>query len=184
MIPHLQTTRLDLIAPDRSCADAYQRFYTDADASAFYNGPLTPAAAWSRLAADIGVWHLQGFGVWALRRRTDAEILGVCGFWQGPGWPRELTWWLLPQARGQGYAQEASQAAIHHAYTVFGWDEVQTYCRDENNAARALIVRLGGAVADRQAFPDGEMRNIYRFPQPVATLAEDDGFSKAGQNDA
>lgn len=165
LIPTLQTPRLDLIPPDPSCEASYKRFYTDAAASVAYGGPLTPAAAWSRLVYDLGAWHFQGFGVWALRLREDHEILGVCGFWQGRGWPRELTWWLLPEARGQGYALEASRTAIDYAYDGFGWDKVQTYTADTNKTAQTLIARLGGVRVGRQAFPDGEERFLYELPR-------------------
>lgn len=168
MIPTLKSQRLNLIPPDHACDSAYQRFYTDAEASAAYGGPLSPASAWARLVYDLGSWHFQGFGVWALRRREDAAILGVCGFWQGRGWPRELTWWLLPEARGQGYALEASRAAVEHAYAEFGWESVQTYTADTNELARALIGRLGGIRVARQSFPDGEDRYVYQIPRPAA----------------
>ncbi|MDM4767176.1 GNAT family N-acetyltransferase [Pelomonas sp. SE-A7] len=168
IISTLQTPRLDLVPPDVTCDSAYLRFYTDPDASAAYGGPLSPHAVWSRLTYDLGSWHLQGFGVWALRRRSDAAIIGVCGFWQGRDWPRELTWWLLPEARGQGYALEASRAAVEHAYGELGWAAVNTYCADTNNAAIALISRLGGMKIGRQAFPDGEDRNVYQIPRPAA----------------
>src|SRR5689334_21714308 len=102
MIPTLETDRLRLVPPSAAADELYRRFYTDAEASAFYGGPLSPNAAWTRLATDIGCWHLQGFGVWVAERRSDGAQLGVCGFWQGPGWPRELTWWLQPDARGHG----------------------------------------------------------------------------------
>lgn len=170
-IPTLRTDRLELVAPDQRCDAAYQRFYTDPIASAEYGGPLTPAAAWSRLVFDLGAWHMQGFGVWAVRRRADAQVLGVCGFWQGRGWPRELTWWLLPEARGMGVALEASRAAIEHAHAGFGWDEVQTYTRDTNAPARALVARLGGVRVDRRCFPDGEERDLYRIPRQAAAAA-------------
>jgi len=166
LIPTLKSQRLELIAPDQNCDLAYQRFYTDAVASAAYGGPLSPAATWTRMVYDLGAWHMQGFGVWAIRRREDAQIIGVCGFWQGRGWPRELTWWLLPEMRGNGYAIEASQLAIEHAYNVFGWETVQTYTADENYAAQALIARLGGVKIGRQAFTDGEDRFIYQFQRP------------------
>ncbi len=54
LIPTLRSARLDLMAPDASCDAAYQRFYTDAEASAAYGGPLSPGAAWARLAHDVG----------------------------------------------------------------------------------------------------------------------------------
>ena len=171
-IPTLLTERLVLRPLGADCESMYDAFYTDAQASAFYNGPLTSAAAFARLAADLGTWHLRGFGVWAVQRRDAGELVGVCGFWQGKGWPRELTWWLLPRARGAGLAQEASRAAIDHAYRVFGWPAVETYTKDENAAARALVRRLGGVAFDRRVFPDGVERDLFRFPPPTALRAE------------
>lgn len=100
---------------------------------------MTAGAAWARLASDIGNWYLQGFGVWAVQRKIEKDIVGTCGFWQGKGWPRELSWWLLPEFRGQGLAKEASVAAVNHAYRMFGWTEVQTYMNDENHAARSYV---------------------------------------------
>ncbi len=167
-IPTLTTARLLLVPPDRDCEDLYRRFYTDGEASKTYGGPLTPGAAWSRLASDIGTWTLKDFGVWAVRDSKDRNLIGACGFWQGLDWPRELTWWLLPEARGRGFAQEASLAAIACAYEVWHWDEVQTYMQDENHAARALVLRLGGVKTKRQTFPDGLERDVFHLPRSTA----------------
>lgn len=168
-VPALQTARLNLLPLSSACAPAYQAFYTEPDASRAYGGPLTPGAAWARLASDLGSWQLQGFGVWALQRREQGDVVGVCGFWQGPGWPRELTWWLLPEARGAGLALEASKAAIAHAYEAWAWPEVQTYMNDNNDAARALVLRLGGMLVGRRSFPDGLERDLFTLPAPLAS---------------
>ena len=153
-----------------ACENLYEEFYTDAPASEHYNGPLTPGAAWTRLAADLGTWHLCGFGVWAIQRREQQDLVGICGFWQGKGWPRELTWWLLPRARGCGIAHEASTAAIEHAYRVFGWPVVETYMKDDNAAARALVLRLGGIKTDRRVFPDGLERDVFKLPAHTSSM--------------
>ncbi len=165
-IPTLETPRLLLEPLDASCLPLYDAFYTDADASRAYGGPLTPGGAWTRLASDVGGWQLQGFGVWALRTRERGERIGTCGFWQGRGWPRELTWWLLPSARGAGFAAEASRAAVGHAYGAWRWAAVETYMADDNAAARALVLRLGGVAIGRRAFPDGAARDMFRIPPP------------------
>jgi len=163
-IPTLSTARTVLLPPSAACEQLYQSFYTDPEASREYGGPLSVGAAWARLAADLGSWHLQGFGVWVIQRRSEGDLVGTCGFWQGKGWPRELTWWLLPQARGKGFAHEASRAAVAHAYQGFGWESVETYMNDTNAQARALAVRLGGVATGRRMFPDGLERNVYRIP--------------------
>jgi [ribosomal protein S5]-alanine N-acetyltransferase len=131
-IPSLTTERLKLVPPDATCADLYRRFYTNAEASKACGGPLTARAVWGRLESDIGTWTPQNFGVCALYELRGDDLVGVCGFWQGLGWPRELTWWLLPQARGRGIAKEASLAALACADEVWKWDAVQTYMQDEN----------------------------------------------------
>lgn len=169
-IPTLETQRLLLEPPSEAGWGAYERFYTDAEASKMYGGPMTVQQAWARLASDLGTWHLRGFGVWLLRRKIEGDYVGTCGFWQGNGWPRELTWWLLPEARGRGLAKEASQSVIAHAYNGFGWNAVQTYMKDENDAARALVLSLGGKMVERRAFPDGLERDVFFLPRPSAAV--------------
>lgn len=151
---------------------AYMAFYGDAAASAFYGGPLSENRVFARLAADIGHWHLRGFGVWSLVDRDTGSTLGTTGFWQGPEWPVELTWWLLPKARGRGLAQEASRVAIAHAYDSFGWDKVQTYMDDANDPARKLVLSLGGTKARRLTFPDGKLRDLIDLPNPALAETE------------
>jgi [ribosomal protein S5]-alanine N-acetyltransferase len=162
--PPLETPRLLLQPLSGESAPMYEAFYTDASASREYGGPISAAAAQARLASDISAWHQRGFGVWAIRRKQENDLVGVCGFWQSNGWPRELTWWLLPAARGHGIAKEASCAAVEHAYRHFRWSTVETYMNDANSAARALVLRLGGVKTERRLFPDGLERDIYRIP--------------------
>jgi RimJ/RimL family protein N-acetyltransferase len=163
--PSLLTDRLVLRAPGPEDWPLYRNFYADAEASAFYGGPLTPDQAWRKLAGDIGHWVLRGHGLWVAVTRDTGGPVGGCGLVWPEGWPRhELTWWILPRARRRGYALEASRAAIDWAYAR-GWQAVETHMRDENAPARALAERLGGRVIAREAFPDGEMRDVFLLPQ-------------------
>lgn len=165
MIPTLKTERLILRAPSEDDFPFYERFYTDSNASKFYGGPIQSHKAWTVLASELGHWQLRGYGRWVIENQNDGEVVGVCGFWWPQGWPRsELTWWLLPSGRGHGYATEASKVAISFAYDVLKWDLVQTHMLDENDAARRLVVRLGGKVIARETFPDGRERDIFELP--------------------
>ncbi|MFN3584882.1 GNAT family N-acetyltransferase [Phenylobacterium sp.] len=165
-IPSLNTERLVLRAPAACDFPVYRDFYGDAEASAFYGGPLTPALAWRKLAYDIGHWSLRGFGMWTVTLRADGSVVGGCGLVWPEGWPRhELTWWIVPAARRHGYAFEASRAAVRWGYDALGFERVETHMDDENAPARTLVEKLGGVVIDRQAFPDGISRNIYALPK-------------------
>ena len=168
MIPTLDTERLLLRAPCAEDFSSYAAFYADEEASHFYGGPLRADMAWRRLALDLGHWQLRGYGIWALESRAEGAMVGGCGLLWPDGWPRsELTWWLLPAARGKGLATEASRAAIAYAYDVLGWDLVETHMDDRNEAARRLALRLGGKVIAREMFPDGRERDVFALPRTV-----------------
>ena len=128
-----------------------------------YGGPITSGEAFARLKADLGSWYLLGFGVWAIQ--YENQIVGTCGFWQGKDWPRELTWWLLPEVRSNGIAYEASIAAVICAYDCWKWETVETYMNDSNLPAQKLAEKLGGTVTRRQVMPDGIERSVYCLPK-------------------
>lgn len=166
-VPTIETERLILRVPAAGDFPVYRAFYADADASDFYGGPLAPALAWRKLAFDIGHWSLRGFGMWSVVERANRSMVGGCGLVWPEGWPRhELSWWIMPGARRRGFALEASRAAIGWAYEMLGWERVETHMKDDNDAARQLAVRLGGAVIAREMFPDGIERDVFALPPP------------------
>ena len=164
-IPYLKTERLVLVPPSHDALPIYLEFYLDSTASNQYGGPLSREQAWARLKADIGSWYLLGFGVWVVKEIETGSLIGTCGYWKGYDWPTELTWWLLPCARGKGYATETSKAAISYAYEHFKWKTVETYMNDENLPARNLALKLGGVKKRRDEFPDGLERDIFQLPR-------------------
>lgn len=165
--PVLQTERLILRMPAAKDFPSYRAFYDAASGdSVNYGGPGTEKEAWNKFAADLGHWALRGYGMFTIERRQDGVVLGGCGLYWPEGWPNhELTWWLLGEARGGGYASEASRAVIEWAYDTLGWPCVETHMRDENTAARRLAERLGGIVDRRETFPDGHTRDVFVLPR-------------------
>ena len=166
-IPTLTTDRLELVAPNQDAFKVYSEFYMDEEASKMYGGPLSKEQIWARLKADLGSWHLLGFGVWIVKEKSSGMHVGTCGFWKGCDWPTELTWWLLPSARGSGYAIEASKAIISFAFNQLQWPSVDTYMNDDNVAARKLAMKLGGIQNGRRRFPDGLERDVFTFPRNI-----------------
>lgn len=165
VIPTIETDRLVLRAPWAGDAPVYREFFTDAEASRAYGGPMTPDGAWRVLATDLGHWALRGYGRWAVELKATGAMIGGCGLWWPDGYPRsELTWWIVPAARRQGYALEASRAAVRFGYRSLGWPLVETHMNDDNDAARGLAVALGGTVFTRERFPDGVERDVYALP--------------------
>jgi len=117
MVPTLTTQRLILRELEDSDDGIFIEFFMDAEASNFSGGPMTAEMAREKLVTLREHWTEKGFGCWAIEQQSDRKMVGVCGFSWPTGWlRRELTWWLLPSAQGQGFATEASQAAIEHAH--------------------------------------------------------------------
>ena len=165
MIPTIETERLVLRAPDADDYPVYRDFFADVEASRAYGGPMAAGGAWRVLATDLGHWALRGYGRWAVEVRDTGAMIGGCGLWWPEGSPRsELTWWIVPAARRDGYALEASRAAVRFGYRTLGWALVETHMNDDNAAARGLAVVLGGTVIARERFPDGLERDVYALP--------------------
>ena len=168
--PVLATARLRLRLPEARDIDAYAGFFADAEASHFYGGPLRRDQAYGLLCRDLGHWQLRGFGKFVIE--AGGEVLGGCGIVHPEGWPgHELTWWLLPAARGRGIAQEASRAVLAWARDNLGRAAVETHFRDENTVARRLTESLGGRKIRRETFPDGFDRDIYAIPTTTEATA-------------
>lgn len=168
-----ETERLRLTQPEAGDFPAYRRFYAiENDQAGRYRAPRREDEAWTILAGDIGHWTLRGFGMFVITRKSDDEVIGGCGLYHPQGWPsHELTWWLLPSARGTGFATEASRAVIGFGYDRLGWPQVETHMRDENAPARRLAERLGGKIDRREVFPDGVARDVFRLPHPAKEVA-------------
>ena len=165
--PTLETSRLTLQAPGLDDFASYRAFYDLSDVKAgSYRGGRTDAEVQSILQNHIDHWPARGFGMWLLRTRETDRFVGGAGLSHPDDWPsHELTWWLMPDARGKGYASEASRAVIEWAYETLGWPIVETHMRDENAPARRLAERLGGRVIRRDTFPDGVARDVFALPR-------------------
>jgi len=170
-IPTLETKRLTLRAPNASDLGLYMAFNAVSDAVVgAYRGGKTPDEVQAVLTRDIAHWQ-KGFGMWLLAR-ADGVIVGGAGLLHPDDWQtHELTWWLMPEHRGVGYATEASRAVIEYGYSVLKWPQVETFMRDENGPARKLAFRLGGKVVRRDVFPDGIARDVFALPRIIAGVA-------------
>ncbi|GAA3849680.1 MULTISPECIES: GNAT family N-acetyltransferase [Amycolatopsis] len=83
-------------------------------------------------------------GRWAMERREDGQVIGGLAIRLLPPYEEdlELSWQLHPDAWGQGYATEGSQALIRWAFTQ-DTDELFAVARPNNVRAIATAKRLG-----------------------------------------
>ncbi len=146
--PTLETERLILRPPGPEDFDAYCKLMED-PGTHFIGGPQVPAAAWRGLASLIGAWTLSGYSMFSFVEKSTGKWVGRGGPWMPHGWPgAEVGWATVPEARGKGYAKEASAAAISWAFDNLGWTEV-IHCIDPKNDASIGVAKSLGSYLMR-----------------------------------
>lgn len=165
-VPVLETARLRLRAPRVADLSAWTLQYTAPEAE-YLGGPFDDpeCTAWEEFAYYTGAWMLYGHGLWTAERTDDGAVVGFVHLaieWDD--WEPELGWHLIPEARGQGYAQEMASAV-----QAFGLELLETfvsYVDPRNAPSNALAKRVGArrdaAVEARIKSVDGEVVNVWR----------------------
>jgi RimJ/RimL family protein N-acetyltransferase len=146
MIPTLISERLVLRPLAEADLDAYARMTADAAVMKYIGDGkvLNREEAWRSIAAMLGHWQLRGFGMWALTRRGEDEMIGRAGFMQPEGWPGfEIGWTLSPAVHGKGYATEAALCALKFAKEELGKREVISVIYPDNAPSIRVAEKIG-----------------------------------------
>lgn len=125
----------------------------------------------------------QGWGLWAVEVAGVAPFIGFIGLAPVPfsahftpavevGWRLDKAYW------GRGYAPEGARAALDHAFTRIGLDEVVSMTIPANRASQRVMQKLGmtrdpADDFDHPALPDWEHRRhvLYRLRRADRTGA-------------
>ena len=176
-ISRLETARLTLrgfTAPDRHPFAAMNQ---DPEVMAFMSRRLDRSASNLFMERIREHWDAQGFGLWALERRSDGAFLGFAGLsvpaFEAPFMPAvEVGWRLVKEAWGHGYATEAGSAALNFGFTGLGLREIVSFTAVGNDRSRRVMERIGMTHDPRDDFdypfvPPGHAVHrqvLYRLP--------------------
>jgi ribosomal-protein-alanine N-acetyltransferase len=82
-------------------------------------------------------------------------------------WKRpELTYWIVPEAQGQGYGKEAVGLAVDYAFRTYATPAVGAGAYAFNDASRGLLESLGfeqEGVKRGYMFVDGAYRDLVEY---------------------
>ena len=165
--PIIITERLTLRGLSDADVGAFARFF-GSEHSSFYGGPIQPEESWRKLAMYAGHWVLRGYGPWAVTLTDTGETVGMVGPWYPEGWPEpEITYFLLEDYIGKGYATEAARAALDWAFAQ-GWSTAISAVAPENTASIEIAKRLNGKPDGMVTIPPDREMQVYRYPTPEA----------------
>lgn len=175
--PRIETDRLILRPSQRSDFDDFCAIRAKPEVMQYIaTAPFTRSQLWEKFLRGPGLWSLNGYGVWAVERRTDGRLIGEVGFSDyqrdmqpalpGPEsahpatWP-EASWLMDSDAQGQGYASEALAAAL-------AWADSELRCplvciiTPENVASLRLAARNGFMVTGHRVQNDNAVLLLER----------------------
>jgi len=104
---------------------------------------LDDALAWAE-GRLFKAYRELGHGFWAVQRRADGELVGMCGLFKRPALPEpDIGYALLAEHEGRGYALEAARGCVAHARDVLGWPTLMAITAVDNPGSVALLGKLG-----------------------------------------
>ncbi|MGE0422133.1 MAG: GNAT family N-acetyltransferase [Reyranellaceae bacterium] len=125
------------------------------------HGTLDVAATRRMLDEYVAIWRDKGYGMFALRRRTDGRFVGISGLWDhhdGIGVASRVA--IARWAKGEGYAPEAGIAVIRFAFETLGLDTVWAVTRESNPDAQRALAKMGWTLRLRY---EANGKSLLRF---------------------
>ena len=92
-----------------------------------------------------------GFGLWAVVRRSDGRFLGDCGPMLQPVEDMlipEVGYHIVPGEQGRGYATEAARACVAWVFANTSFDVVCSLVSPENAPSRAVATKVHTAMRE------------------------------------
>ena len=153
-IPTLTTTRLRLEPLSFAHSKGMFELWSSPEVCEYsgvvcdYDRNVLPMPAGSEEVSDkiIDFWLRatgEGWGLrWAMLRAEDAAFVGALGF-NSLDTCSEIAYHLHPKAWGQGYMQEACNAAMKWVEQVYSCTSIEAFIEPANQKSIALAQRLG-----------------------------------------
>ena len=127
----------------------------------FGPNPMNAEDCWRRLAASAGMWQFNGFGTWAVDRKSDGKLVGNVGLFTGwrdlePefGEEPEMGWIMASETHGQGLACEACRAALEWAQVNIAPTPIWAIISPENEPSIRLAEKLGFEAVCESSYRD------------------------------
>jgi RimJ/RimL family protein N-acetyltransferase len=149
--PRIETERLVL---RQWCKDDFRPYHAilqHPDVHRHFGpNPMGAEECWRRLMASVGGWQFNGFGTWAVERKSDAKLVGNVGLftaWRNLepefGEEPEMGWIFAAETHGQGLASEGCKAALDWARINLQPTPIWAIIAPANEPSLKLAERLG-----------------------------------------
>ena len=142
----LETERLLLREFVPEDADGLMEVLGDPVAMQFYPAPLSHKEVDDWIRRNRVRYDNEGYGLWAMLLKDTGELIGDCGFFVREvdgAFDFELGWHVRRDHWKQGYATEAAQSCVEHAFATVGAVRIIALVRPENLSSCRVAEKSG-----------------------------------------
>jgi RimJ/RimL family protein N-acetyltransferase len=169
----LTTERLLLRPLEADDRDALIEVLGDPVAMRNYPAPFDRdrVAAWIEWAGRS--YRDNGFGLWAVIRRSDGRFLGDCGPMLQAVEDRvipEVGYHIVPPEQGRGYATEAAGACVAWVFANTSFDIVCSLVVPENAPSRAVAAKVHGSMREFTWAEHDRTMCLYWTERPLLSV--------------
>ncbi len=164
----MHTKRCQLSRMQLADYDDVMSLYQNEHVRRFLGGTLTDAQFRPRFE-KLCNQASEGEYYWVIRHSADQAFMGLISIDpHHDGDAFELSYQLLPQWWGSGYAEEVSRRILHYAFTELGLPKIVAETQAANAASRRLLEKLGMKITSTvERF--GECQYIYSLSRDTMT---------------
>ncbi len=160
----LTTPRLTLRELTLADAPALHAVLSDPEAMRFYPHPFSMEETENWIRWNLRNYTEYGFGLWAVVRKEDGQMIGDCGLTMqkidGESLP-EIGYHIRRDLTRQGYATEAARACRVHALDTLGFPAVYSYMKAKNIPSRRVAEKNGMRLLKVYVDANGEEVAVY-----------------------
>lgn len=142
----METARLRLRKINQQDFDALFPIVTDPDVMKYLGleagALLTKEETTFTLGKMVEFWAQHGFGRWAVVKKENGKLIGLCGFRLLENMP-ELFYMFAKASWGRGLATEAAGACLRYGFEELGFERIMAVTRHANTASINVMIKIG-----------------------------------------
>ena len=146
MNPIIETNRLILRELTPDYAADLSLVLSDEESMVHYPHAFSAEEVQRWIERNMERYRADGFGLWAVVRKSDNQFIGDCGITlqniDGEILP-EIGFHIIRQYCNRGYATEAAEACKEYGITKLGLKTIYSYSRESNIASQKVASKIG-----------------------------------------
>ena len=188
----IETERLVLRRWKPEDLDPYAAIMADPEVADWLSGPMTREQSAAGIARFEGWFERDGFGIFAVERRSDEALIGAIGLGRlddryaltPVAGMVEIGWRLARSTWGAGFASEGARAVLDDAFGRLALKSIVAFTAEANARSRAVMERLGFARAAERDFDHPSLAEGHPLRRHVVYRLQRARVGEDGETDA